>query len=80
MSTEKKIVYSEPEGYFSEGIRKKHNLGEYAGDSKDIVTQMVDAVVGKEKESLTDEAQKKQNEIRKKLSGRVWEYLMFIDD
>lgn len=45
-----------------------------------IITQMVDAIAGEEKENLTGEQKKKQNEIRKKLSGRAWEYLMFADD
>lgn len=45
-------------------------------DKRDIVTQMVDGIVGKESENPTE----KEKELRKRLSGRALEYLMFLDD
>ena len=32
---EKKIKYSEPEGYFPESIRRKHKIGEFAEKKTD---------------------------------------------
>ena len=37
---------------------------------------MVDGIVGKEKENPTE----REKEIRRNLSGRALEYLMFADD
>ena len=45
-------------------------------DSKDVINQMVDAIVGKEKENPTE----RDKEIRRQLSGRACEYLMFMDN
>lgn len=45
-------------------------------NSKNIIEQMVDGIVGKEKENPTERAK----EIRRHLSGRALEYLMFADD
>lgn len=44
--------------------------------SKNIIEQMVDGIVGKEKENPTE----REKEIRRHLSGRALEYLMFADD
>ena len=41
-----------------------------------FVEQMVNAIVGKENDNPTD----REKEIRKRLSGRAMEYLMFMDD
>ena len=41
-----------------------------------IVEQMVNAIIDKENANPTD----REKEIRKKLSGRAMEYLMFVDD
>lgn len=49
-------------------------------NNKEIITQMVDAVAGIKKENLSEEQQKKQDEIRKNLAGRAMEYLMFVDN
>ena len=45
-------------------------------NSKNIIEQMVDGIVGKEKENPTE----REKEIRRNLSGRALEYLMFADD
>ena len=45
-------------------------------NSKNIIEQMVDGIVGKEKEKPTE----REKEIRRNLSGRALEYLMFADD
>lgn len=45
-------------------------------DSKDVINQMVDAIVGKEKENPTG----RDKEVRHQLAGRACEYLMFMDD
>lgn len=45
-------------------------------EKRDIVTQMVDGIVGKESDSPTE----REKEIRKQLSGRAMEYLMFLDE
>ncbi|MBQ9976277.1 MAG: hypothetical protein IJP16_07175 [Clostridia bacterium] len=44
--------------------------------SENIVEQMVNGIVGKESENPS----KRETEIRKNLSGRALEYLMFMDD
>ena len=44
--------------------------------SENIVEQMVNGIVGKESENLTE----REIEIRKNLSGRALEYLMFMDE
>lgn len=41
-----------------------------------IIEQMVDGIVGKESPQPTE----REKEIRNNLSGRAWEYLMFMDD
>ena len=41
-----------------------------------LIEQMVSSIVGKESDNPTDQ----EKEIRKKLSGRAMEYLMFMDD
>ncbi len=51
-------------------------MNEPSKDKRDIVTQMVDGIVGKESENPTE----KEKELRKRLSGRALEYLMFLDD
>lgn len=48
----------------------------YITPTENIVEQMVNGIVGKKTENLTD----REKEIRKNLSGRAWEYLMFMDD
>lgn len=45
-------------------------------ENRDIVTQMVDGIMSKESENITE----KEKEIRKRLSDRAFEYLMFLDD
>ncbi len=45
-------------------------------DKRDIITQMVDGIVGRESENPTE----REKEIRKHLAGRAWEYFMFLDD
>lgn len=45
-------------------------------NSKNMIDQMVDGIVGKEKENPTE----REKEIRRNLSGRALEYLMFADD
>ena len=45
-------------------------------NSKNIIEQMVDGIVGKETPNLTD----KEKETRKHLVGRAAEYFMFMDD
>lgn len=45
-------------------------------NSKNIIEQMFDGIVGKEKENPTE----REKEIRRNLSGRALEYLMFADD
>ncbi|MCB6570565.1 hypothetical protein LI142_13760 [Eubacterium limosum] len=45
-------------------------------DSKNIIEQMVDGIVGKETPNFTD----KEKEIRKYLAGRAAEYFMFMGD
>lgn len=45
-------------------------------EKRDIVTQMVDGIVGKESDTPTE----REKEIRKQLSGRAMEYLMFLDE
>lgn len=45
-------------------------------EKRGIVTQMVDGIVGKESDSPTE----REKEIRKQLSGRAMEYLMFLDE
>lgn len=45
-------------------------------NSNNIIEQMVDGIVGKEKENPSE----REQEIRRHLSGRAWEYLMFMDD
>lgn len=47
-----------------------------ATSSGNVVEQMVNGIVGKESENPT----KRETEIRKNLSGRALEYLMFMDD
>lgn len=44
--------------------------------SKNVIHQMVDSIVGKERENPTE----RDKEIRRQLSGRACEYLMFMDD
>ena len=41
-----------------------------------LIEQMVNGIIGKENDNPTD----REIEIRKKLSGRAMEYLMFMDD
>lgn len=48
--------------------------------SEDIVNQMVDAIAGKATTEKDKTEQNHQAEMRKKLEGRAWEYLMFMDD
>lgn len=45
-------------------------------DSKNIIEQMADGIVGKETPNFTD----KEKETRKHLAGRAAEYFMFMDD
>lgn len=45
-------------------------------DSKNIIEQMVDGIVGKGTPNPTD----KENEMRSRLAGRAAEYFMFMDD
>ena len=45
-------------------------------DSDNIIDQMVDGIVGKQKPNPSE----REKEIRQKLSGRALEYLMFMDD
>ena len=45
-------------------------------DSKDAINQMVDAIVGKEKQNPTE----RDKEVRRRLAGRAAEYFMFMDD
>lgn len=45
-------------------------------NSNNIIEQMVYGIVGKESENPTE----RETEIRRQLSGRAWEYLMFMDD
>ena len=47
---------------------------------KDVITQMVDAIAGEERTDLSPEEKAKQADVRKRLSGRAMEYLMFMDD
>ena len=48
---------------------------------RDIVTQLVDGIIGKEKDLPKTTGEKAQHEeTRQRLSGRAWEYLMFMDD
>lgn len=45
-------------------------------DTNVLVEQLVDGIAGKE----TDNPSEKDIEMRRRLSGRAWEYLMFMDD
>lgn len=42
----------------------------------DVVKQLVDGIMGKESENPTE----KEQEARKRLSGRALEYLMFMEE
>lgn len=43
-------------------------------NSKNIIEQMVDGIVG------ANSNKNAKKEIRSRLSGRAWEFLMFMDD
>ena len=45
-------------------------------DTDILVEQLVDGIAGKE----TDNPSENDIEMRRRLSGRAWEYLMFMDD
>lgn len=57
-----------------EGLKQETNESENA--DKNIVSQLVDGIMGKESEQPTE----KEKELRSRLSGRALEYLMFMDD
>lgn len=81
MDSKKKMAYSEPLDYFPEEIRKEHKLGEYAE------SETLEDCGGIQPLPLFDETEKsktvsedKEAEIKRRLSSRAAEYLMFLDD
>lgn len=81
MDEKKKFVYSEPDNYFPEEIRRKYKFGKFADENT------LEDCGGIKPLPLVDESEKtktvsdeKEAEIRRRLRGRAAEYLMFLDD
>lgn len=71
-----KIIYCADGSAHIANIKVEGSKTELKTNSKNIIKQMVDSIVGKESENPS----KSETEIRKRLSGRALEYLMFTDD
>ena len=63
-------------GNYNMYFKEKAETGAKQVNSKNIIDQMVDGIAGISSENPTEAAKDR----RYRLSGRAWEFMMFMDD